>query len=538
MSPSSTSDSAIQTIANPDMEGLTLYEKKSLLITRELNSMGMGKYQWYIWGLCGLGYFLDLLWAQAFGLIGTPLQREFGFSDSQLGNIFSAFSAGLTAGAFVWGILVDIIGRRIVFNGTVLFTCTFGLCLGFPDTYSALLVIAPFCGFGIGGNIPIDTTICLEFLPQNRRFLLALLSVFQPLGVVACSGIAYGFIPTHSCAADLPSCHDSSLTSGAACCTKKSNYGWRYLMFTFGAISFLVFFLRFFVFTLQESPQYLLSKGRDEEAIKVLNNVAKINKRECKITWQTFQALSNNNTSGTATPNDLQTPSPDLPSNKKSEPTIFNTIAKTKSELKRILMLFSTPTLTRLTILVWVTYAFDYWGFSIAGAFLPTILARKNSSINVSITETYRDYVIIYLPGIAGVALGASMVYVPRIGRKWAMVTSSVLMGISLLLFAAVNTQASNVGLNAMEYFFQSMFNAVLYGWTPEAFPPGVRGTASGLASFWGRLFSIFSPLIAGCLLEKSLNGPLYLAGAGVFGCTVAILLLPGSSLGKVPSTS
>jgi len=31
--------------------------------------------------------------------------------DKQLGNIFTAFSAGLTAGAFVWGVLVDKIGK-------------------------------------------------------------------------------------------------------------------------------------------------------------------------------------------------------------------------------------------------------------------------------------------------------------------------------------------------------------------------------------------------------------------------------------------
>jgi hypothetical protein len=62
------------------MEGLSLSEKKSLLIQREFDAMGMGRYQWYIWGLCGFGYFLDLLWAQAFGLIATPLQRELGFT--------------------------------------------------------------------------------------------------------------------------------------------------------------------------------------------------------------------------------------------------------------------------------------------------------------------------------------------------------------------------------------------------------------------------------------------------------------------------
>lgn len=105
-------------------------------------------------------------------------------------------------------------------------------------------------------------------------------------------------------------------------------------------------------------------------------------------------------------------------------------------------------------------------------------------------------------------------------------------MGVSLFIFATVNTQASNIGINGMEYFFQSMFNAVLYAWTPEAYPAPIRGTAAGVASFWGRLFSIVSPLIAGHLLAKSLNAPLYLAGAGVFVCTVALILMPAKSLG------
>lgn len=169
---------------------------------------------------------------------------------------------------------------------------------------------------------------------------------------------------------------------------------------------------------------------------------------------------------------------------------------------------------------------------NIPGSFLPTILLRKNAAINVSIQETYRNYVIIYICGIPGVLLGTLMYAIPLVGRKWAMVISSALMATSLFLFAAVNTKASNIGLNAMEYFFQSMFNAVLYGWTPEAFPAPVRGTASGLASFWGRIFSIVSPLIAGHLLERGPNDVLYLAGSGVFVCTLAILFLPSSRMG------
>lgn len=53
------------------------------------------------------------------------------------------------------------------------------------------------------------------------------------------------------------------------------------------------------------------------------------------------------------------------------------------------------------------------------GSFLPTILLQKNSAIDISTAETYRNFVIIYICGIPGVMLGALMYVVPRVGRKW-----------------------------------------------------------------------------------------------------------------------
>ena len=168
------------------------------------------------------------------------------------------------------------------------------------------------------------------------------------------------------------------------------------------------------------------------------------------------------------------------------------------------------------------------------GGFLPKILLEKGHEINVSVRETFRNYIIIYTPGIVGVLLGGAMYAIPIIGRRWGMIISSALMATSLFLFAAVNSEASNIGLNMMEYFFQSMFNAILYGWTPEVFPAPIRGTASGLASFWGRVFSIISPIVATHILaaNPSGNGVLYMAGGAVFICTIAIFLMPISRIG------
>lgn len=79
-----------------DVEGHTLYERKCIIVNKAIDEMGMGRYQWYIWSLCGFGYLLDLLWAQAFGLILSPLQQEFGFSGARPSECFARVITMLT----------------------------------------------------------------------------------------------------------------------------------------------------------------------------------------------------------------------------------------------------------------------------------------------------------------------------------------------------------------------------------------------------------------------------------------------------------
>ena len=90
------------------------------------------------------------------------------------------------------------------------------------------------------------------------------------------------------------------------------------------------------------------------------------------------------------------------------------------------------------------------------------------------------------------------------------------LFSFSLLLYSHTPT---------LRHAVQSTFNAVLYGWTPEAFPAAVRGSACGLASFWGRLSSIIAPLAAAHLGDST--GVLYLAGGGVLLSTLTAMFLP-----------
>jgi hypothetical protein len=65
--------------------------------------------------------------------------------------------------------------------------------------------------------------------------------------------------------------------------------GWRYLVLTLGALTFVMFLCRFFLFHLYESPKYLLSRGRQADAVAAVHGIAHKNKKK---TWLTEDILN------------------------------------------------------------------------------------------------------------------------------------------------------------------------------------------------------------------------------------------------------
>lgn len=64
--------------------------------------------------------------------------------------------------------------------------------------------------------------------------------------------------------------------------------GWRYFTYTLGALTFLMWMCRFFIFHLYESPKFLLARGRQEEAVATVQGIAYTNKTQ---TWLTVEVL-------------------------------------------------------------------------------------------------------------------------------------------------------------------------------------------------------------------------------------------------------
>ncbi|KAL7940886.1 sugar transporter-like protein [Trichoderma barbatum] len=493
---------------------LTCFERKAALINDELDKFGFGKYQQCIWLLCGFGYFLDLAWAQGVGLMATAIFQEMNVPPGDQGLIFTCANAGLAIGAFSFGIITDIIGRKWAFNITCLITSIFGMLLAACKyNYGAICGIYFLSCIGLGGNIPIDATIALEFMPPSRRYLVSLLSMWQPIGVVVASAIAYGTAAKYRCNATLPACN--AVSDGQPCCSVSSNMGWRYMVIIIGSMTLFIFFARYLIFRFHESPKFLLGKGREQDAIDVLHKIAKFNSAPAPtLTVEDFReidrAMGINPADQVATAD--------------AKGVVMRMI-KNVSFLKG---LFSTKLGTFTFVLLGLAYMGNYWSFNLAGAFLPIILLRNNVDAGADTVEaTYREYVYIYLPGVIGAVIALFSVQLPLIGRKWSLVISAALQGLSMAMYTQVKNAAGYVGLNALEYIMQTYFNAVLYASAPELFDTAYRASASGMLSCLGRLAGIVAPFAGQKYIAEGRAGVLWLGAGGIWFSALLMVFLP-----------
>lgn len=111
------------------------YDRKSKVINKAIQDIGMGRYQWKLFVLCGFGWLADNLWLQDVALTLPSLSAEFGVSESKVRYTTLALFTGLCCGAVFWGLLSDIVGRRPAFNLTLFITSVFGIAVGGSSTW-------------------------------------------------------------------------------------------------------------------------------------------------------------------------------------------------------------------------------------------------------------------------------------------------------------------------------------------------------------------------------------------------------------------
>ncbi|WP_208859837.1 MFS transporter [Sporosarcina ureae] len=126
----------------------------------------------------------------------AALAVEWNLTSTEMGWIGSVNSIGMAIGAFGFGLLADRIGRKQVFMITlILFSVASGLS-ALTTTLWAFLALRLLVGAGLGGELPVASTLVSESVSAKERGrVVVLLESFWAAGWLIAALIAYFVIP-------------------------------------------------------------------------------------------------------------------------------------------------------------------------------------------------------------------------------------------------------------------------------------------------------------------------------------------------------
>ena len=147
-------------------------------------------------GIAGLGWMFDALDVGILSFVIAALHKEWNLSTAQMGWIGSVNSIGMAVGALVFGLMADRVGRKNVFIITLLlFSVGSGLS-AFVTSLTLFLILRFFIGMGLGGELPVASTLVSESVPAHERGkVVVLLESFWAGGWLLAALISYFVIP-------------------------------------------------------------------------------------------------------------------------------------------------------------------------------------------------------------------------------------------------------------------------------------------------------------------------------------------------------
>ncbi|KAB2581125.1 MFS transporter [Lasiodiplodia theobromae] len=401
-----------------------------------------------------------------------------------------------------WGFGCDIFGRRWAFNLTLGITSVFGLIAASSPNFAAIGCFAALWSFGVGGNLPVDSAIFLEFLPGSHQYLLTILSIDWAIAQVIATLVAW------------PLLGDLTCQEGEAC-SRSKNMGWRYFVICMGGLAMIMFFIRFCCFTIYESPKYLMGKGNDEAAVRIVHEVARRNGKASSLTVEDLRACDPTGSSQSTT----------------AAAAVRRRLEKVN--LTHVRALFATKKLAFSTSIIILVWAFIGLGYPLYNAFLPYIQATRGAAFGDGSTYlTYRNSLIIAVLGVPGALLGGFLVEVPRFGRRGTLALSTAATGAFLYASTTALDSASLLGWNCAYNFTSNVMYAVLYAYTPEVFVTKDRGTGNALTATGNRIFGVMAPIIA-MFANLETAAPVYTSGALFIAAGLMVLVLPFEPQGK-----
>ncbi|WP_374121849.1 MFS transporter [Paraburkholderia phenoliruptrix] len=418
--------------------------------------------------IMGSATFFDAFDALSLAFALPVLVGLWHLSPMQIGFLIAAGYLGQFVGALTFGWVAERFGRVPSATTTVGVMSVMGIACAFSGNLQLLFLARFLQGIGVGGEVPVAAAYISELSQAHGRGRFFILyELIFPLGLLGAAQVGAFVVP---------------------------RFGWEW-MFLVGAIPGIVVTL--FIARLPESPRWLISKGRYDDAERVVEKIeASTMRRNLDIErdW--------------------------LGVERRLSKIRDASQSRRKASWKE---LFSSVYRGR-TLVVWVLWASSYFVANGINNWLPSLY---RTVYHLPLQESLHMASLSNVLSACAVLLCAFLV--DRTGRrKWAMGTFLVSGALLLALGMVANGGPWAVMiLGSSAYAVMGTTTVMLYLYTPEIYPTRMRAIGTGLATSWLRIASAAAPAIVGFVLSGHGISAVFL----MFAATTVVGLLAAGAM-------
>ena len=476
-------------------------------VEQAIDYIGFGKFQMVFLAVTGLSWLCDAMEMMLLSFIGPAARCEWRLTTTQASSLTSFVFLGMGFGAPGFGMFADRKGRLFSLRCSTGLTLLAGVGSALAPTFSALCFARMVVGFGLGG-VPVAYNLCAEFLPSKKRGVyLSSLEFFWSFGSMISALLAWTILPKSS---------------------------WRTLL---GATVSPLILLGVLLVWMPDSPMYLASKGKMEEAERTLRFIAKMNRKPLPVgvlkvqekdkgkreEWldrrlSMDEEMSTETTAGASSPRPPQREMTSLQGNMYTDDeyslSFFSSMKgyvwnRTPVKMQRLLV----PKFRKTTMSLWFLFfsvAFLYYGLVLLTTTLKLMDddsggARKNLDPSTVVclahnspdltNADYRDITLSAFSELPGMI--SAMVCIDTLGRKKSMILGFV---VAAVCFIPVMQSAKRDVITAFLAIARSSSMAaftVLFAYCSEVYPTQIRGTGVGVSNTFSRFAGMIVPLFA-----------------------------------------
>ncbi|XP_052862694.1 synaptic vesicle glycoprotein 2C-like [Anopheles cruzii] len=487
---------------------------------------GYGRFHYILLAICGLVSTSEEMDVISMSFILPSAQCDLDLNTQSKGWLNSIIFIGMMLGAYVWGSVADSLGRKKVL---IVISIMNALCIvasSFSQTYEVFMVFRFLNGVALGGSGPVIWPYFAEFQPKAKRgSMLSFMAAFWTIGNLLVAGLAWLIIPT-----------------GIGIHTPAFTYNsWRIFLLVCSIPSFIVAALLLY---LPESPKFLLSQGKFEEALAIFRGIYVTNTGKSKDLYPVKELLIDDSLR-----EELEAAT--KPIKNKYKRMLYDILDNSKQVFMSPILKF-----TSISITINLTFHIGYYGLMM---WFPELFnrfdefTRAHPGVEDATVCQVTDYVVgmgshsqsgvcsstipstVFLESLITVAAALptnviAVLGMDRLGRKFFLVFSTMAAGACSASMYFVTNKHQNLALSAIFSGVISMGNASLDCLITEVFPTNLRATGVAISMVAARLGGIIGNVVIATLLDMYCPAPTFIVAVLLAGGGLMCLFLPNTT--------